>query len=59
MYKEGRNHLLTGLGKSLVRWVSLDAVAPSGSGVLLHIGNVILEIHRGLARRAWRVWSPG
>ena len=32
---------------TLVRWLSLDAVAPSGSGVSLRIGNVVLEIQRG------------
>lgn len=29
------------------RWVSLDNIAPAGSGVLLHIGNVTLEVQRG------------
>lgn len=30
-----------------IRWVSLDAIAPSGLGVSLRIGNVMLEIQRG------------
>lgn len=29
------------------RWVNLEAIAPSGSGISLRIGNVILEVERG------------
>ena len=29
------------------RWIQLDSLAPTGSGVVLRIGNVTVEIQRG------------
>ena len=29
------------------RWIQLDSLAPTGSGVVLRIGNVALEVQRG------------
>lgn len=29
------------------RWISLDTIAPSGSGVSLRVGNVTFEVERG------------
>lgn len=50
------------------RWVNIEAIAPSGSGISLRIGNVVLEVERGFDQKVladvvrslmpYANWSP-